>query len=88
MATPIGDSLRAVNHNHKKPSSAADVEGAGGFQRSKRENDCMVWRTLSGRSELTGTQARQGFLDRPVLVVLVMSTLLVCVLFAVAYIWS
>jgi hypothetical protein len=35
---------------------------------------------------LTGTQARQGFLDRPV--VLVVSTLLVCVLFAVAYIWS
>jgi hypothetical protein len=37
---------------------------------------------------LTGTEARQGFLDRPVLVVLVVSTLLVCILFAVAYIAS
>ena len=48
----------------------------------------MVWRTLFGRAELTGTEARQGFLDRPVLVVLVVSTLLVCILFAVAYFWS
>jgi len=46
----------------------------------------MVWRTLFGRTELTGTEARQGFLDRPVLVVLVVSTLLVCILLAIAYI--
>jgi hypothetical protein len=46
----------------------------------------MVWRTIFRRPELTGTEARQGFLDRPVLVVLVVSTLLVCILFAVAYI--
>jgi len=48
----------------------------------------MVWRTLFGRAELTGTEARQGFLDRPVLVVLVVSTLLVCIMLAIAYIWS
>ena len=46
----------------------------------------MVWRAIFGRPELTGTEARQGYLDRPVLVVLVVSTLLVCILFAVAYI--
>ncbi len=48
----------------------------------------MVWRTIFGRAELTGTEARQGFLDRPVLVVLVVSTLLVCILFAIAYVAS
>jgi hypothetical protein len=45
----------------------------------------MAWRTIFGRPELTGTEARQGFLDRPVLLVLVVSTLLVCILFALAY---
>ena len=48
----------------------------------------MVWRALFRRPELTATEVRQGFLDRPVLVVLVVSTLLVCILFAVAYLWS
>jgi hypothetical protein len=34
----------------------------------------MVWRRYFEREELTGREARQGFLDRPVLVVLVIST--------------
>ena len=41
----------------------------------------MVWRRLFGREELTGVEARQGFLDRPVLVVLIASTAMVCVVF-------
>ena len=43
----------------------------------------MVWRRILGREELTGVQARQGFLDRPVLVVLIVSTVLVCVVFGI-----
>ncbi len=35
--------------------------------------------------ELNAVQARQGFRDRPVLVVLTISTLLICVAFAVVY---
>lgn len=41
----------------------------------------MVWRRMLGREELTPVEARAGFLDRPVLVVLVVSTAMVCVLF-------
>ena len=41
-----------------------------------------MFRRLFGRTELTPVEARQGFLDRPVLVVLVVSTLLVCAIFA------
>jgi hypothetical protein len=41
----------------------------------------MVWRRVLGREELTPVEARQGFLDRPVLMVLIASTLMVCVLF-------
>ncbi len=37
----------------------------------------MVWRRLFRRPELTPVEARQGFLDRPVLTVLVVSTFLV-----------
>lgn len=43
----------------------------------------MVWRRILGREEVTGVEARQGFLDRPVLVVLVVSTVMVCVVFAI-----
>ena len=42
----------------------------------------MVWRRILGREELTPVQARQGFLDRPVLVILVTSTAMVCIVFA------
>ncbi len=42
----------------------------------------MVWRRIWGREELTGVEARQGFLDRPVLIVLVVSIILVCAVFA------
>ena len=31
----------------------------------------MVWRRIFGRTELTPVEARQGFLDRPVLTVLI-----------------
>lgn len=41
----------------------------------------MVWRRMLGREELTPVEARQGFLDRPVLLVLVASVALVSVLF-------
>jgi hypothetical protein len=42
----------------------------------------MVWRRFLGREELTPVQARQGFLDRPVLIVLIASTAMVCIVFA------
>jgi hypothetical protein len=46
----------------------------------------MFWRRqVSGQKELTPVQARQGFLDRPVLVVLIASTFLVCVAFGIAW---
>jgi hypothetical protein len=41
----------------------------------------MVWRRIQGREELTPVEARQGFLDRPVLVVLITSVAMVSVLF-------
>ena len=46
----------------------------------------MVWRRMFGRKELTSqeltpVEARAGFLDRPVLVVLIASTAMVCVVF-------
>jgi hypothetical protein len=41
----------------------------------------MVWRRTLGREELTPVEARQGFLDRPVLMVLIASVAMVCVLF-------
>ncbi|HKY86947.1 MAG TPA: hypothetical protein VJL90_09325 [Pseudorhodoplanes sp.] len=45
----------------------------------------MVWRRIFGRTELTPVEARQGFLDRPVLAVLIVSTVLVCVAFGIAW---
>jgi len=41
----------------------------------------MVWRRMFGREELTAVEARQGFLGRPVLVVLIASTAVVCAVF-------
>lgn len=41
----------------------------------------MVWRRMLGREELTPVEARAGFLDRPVLVVLIASIAMVSVLF-------
>jgi hypothetical protein len=43
----------------------------------------MIWKRRSGREELTPVQARQGYLDRPVLVVLTASILLVGVAFLI-----
>jgi hypothetical protein len=43
----------------------------------------MPWQTLLRRRSVTGVEARQGFLDRPVLVVLIVSLLVVAVLFGV-----
>jgi hypothetical protein len=45
----------------------------------------MVWRRWFGTPVLTPVESRQGFLDRPVLVVLVASTILVCLAFAIAW---
>ena len=47
----------------------------------------MVWRRFFGRPEtvLSPVEARQGYLDRPVLLVLIASTLLVCVAFGIAW---
>jgi len=47
----------------------------------------MFWRRrqASGQTELTPVEARQGFLDRPVLMVLIASTFLVCVAFGIAW---
>ena len=48
----------------------------------------MVWRRIfrrTERTELTPVEARQGFLDRPVLMVLIASTFLVCVAFGIAW---
>jgi hypothetical protein len=39
----------------------------------------MVWQRFFPRRTLTGVEARQGFLDRPVLVVLGVSLTLACV---------
>jgi hypothetical protein len=40
---------------------------------------------LFGRTTVSGVEARQGFLDRPVLMVLVISLALVIVAFGVTY---
>ena len=47
----------------------------------------MFWRRqqVAGQKELTPVEARQGFLDRPVLMVLIVSTFLVCVAFGIAW---
>jgi hypothetical protein len=44
-------------------------------------DQCMVWRRTLDREELTPVEARQGFLDRPVLAVLIASVIMVCILF-------
>jgi hypothetical protein len=43
----------------------------------------MIWRRRSGREELTPVEARQGYLDRPVLIVLTVSVLLACAAFLI-----
>jgi len=47
----------------------------------------MVWRRLQGREELTPVEARQGFLDRPVLAVLIVSIAMISVLFGLMLLW-
>jgi len=42
-----------------------------------------MWRGRSGRPELNQTEARQGFLDRPVVVVLAVSLILVIAAFLI-----
>jgi hypothetical protein len=44
----------------------------------------MVW-WRRGQPELTPVESRQGFLDRPVLMVLIASLFLVCVAFSIAW---
>jgi hypothetical protein len=45
----------------------------------------MVWRRMLGREELTPVEARQWFLDRPVLMVLIASIAMVSVLFGLLW---
>ena len=45
----------------------------------------MVWRRMLGREVLTPVEARQGFLDRPVLLVLIVSVAMVSV--ALGVLW-
>lgn len=45
----------------------------------------MAGSKTANRTVLTETQARQGFRDRPVLLVLIASTALVCIGFAILY---
>lgn len=47
----------------------------------------MAVRDSAGREVLNATEARQGFRDRPVLVVLAASVALVCAAFAALYIY-
>jgi len=46
----------------------------------------MATRHGTDREELTPVEARQGFLDRPVLVILIVSLALVCVIFGVLWV--
>jgi hypothetical protein len=45
----------------------------------------MAQRDSTGRPVLSATEARQGFRDRPVLLVLTVSVALVCIIFAAIY---
>ena len=45
----------------------------------------MVWKRFFAAPVLTPVQSRQGFLDPPVLVVLVTSIVLACLAFGVAW---
>lgn len=45
----------------------------------------MIWRRNQGRDVLTPVEARQGFLDRPVLLVLIVSVAMVSV--ALGVLW-
>lgn len=44
-----------------------------------------MWKRPTGEPVLNPVEARQGFLDRPVLLVLIASTILVCLAFGVAW---
>jgi hypothetical protein len=47
----------------------------------------MVWRRSQNAPDVTDVEARQGFLDRPVLMVLVISVTLALIGFGIAY-WA
>jgi hypothetical protein len=54
----------------------------------QRESDMAIQgtaRNAGDGKELTPVQARQGFLDRPVLAVLIVSTALICAAFVFLY---
>ena len=44
-----------------------------------------MWKRRTGEPVLNAVEARQGFLDRPMLLVLIASTILVCLAFGVAW---
>jgi hypothetical protein len=62
----------------RNPAGAADVA-------SQDRRGSNIMRNIEGREVETGVEARAGFLDRPVLVVLVVSTVLAAL--AMGAIW-
>jgi hypothetical protein len=62
--------------------SPASLMGPGTQQRS--EHLAMVWRYFQ-QKDRTSVEARQGYLDRPVLVVLTVSLALAALVFVVLY---
>ena len=55
-------------------ASSAKIIGVRGIASNGAQ--MMVWKRMLGRNELTAVEARQGYLDRPVLVVLIVSLML------------
>jgi hypothetical protein len=53
---------------------------------SRKTVGVRLMATRQDREELTPVESRQGFLDRPVLTILVVSTALVAVLFALLWV--
>jgi hypothetical protein len=64
---------------NRNPSNACRV----GFSREDRQEPrgVVMWRRWLGHTEVNPTEARQGYLDRPVLIVLVVSLALIVMAF-------
>jgi hypothetical protein len=73
-----GGNVAATARNRRTGEALAIVPAARAIARRSTN---MVWRRMLGREELTPVEARAGFLDRPVLVVLIASIAMVSVLF-------
>jgi len=53
--------------------SASSAKIIGAREAASNGAQMMVWKRMLGRNELTAVEARQGYLDRPVLIVLIAS---------------